>query len=142
MNIDEIQALWEQDSVIDLDNLHQESTKIASLHSKYYKIYNNISLLKKIEENNHKILKKERWMYYSGKSDPEVYKKYPFDHKVLKPDIEKYMEADPDIIKSSSKIEYFQTMLNYLDSILKVIMSRTYQIKNAIDYMKFTAGYD
>jgi antirestriction protein len=142
MNIDEIQTLWEEDSKIDPDNLHQESIKIPSLHSKYYKIYNNIVLLKKLEENKFKILKKEKWLYYSGKSEPEVYKENPFDHKVLKPDLEKYMDADEDIMKSLSKIEYYQTMLNYLDSILKTILNRTYQIKNSIEFMRFTAGYD
>jgi hypothetical protein len=142
MNIDEIQSLWEQDSKLDPDNLHSESIKIPSLHAKYYKIYNNILLLKKIEENKFKILRKEKWMYYSGKADPEVYKEKPFDHKVLKPDIDKYMDADEEIMKTSSKIEYFQTMLNYLDSILKTILNRTYQIKNAIEFMRFTAGYD
>ena len=142
MNIDEIQLLWEKDSKLDPDNLHDESIKIPSLHSKYYKIYNNIVLLKKMEENKFKILKKEKWLYYMGKADPEVYKENPFDHKVLKPDLDKYMDADEDIIKSVSKIEYYQTMLNYLDSILKVILNRTYQIKNAIEFMRFTAGYD
>lgn len=142
MNIDEIQLLWEEDSKLDPDNLHNESIKIPSLHSKYYKIYNNIVLLKKMEENKYKILKKEKWLYYMGKADPEVYKENPFDHKVLKPDIDKYMDADDDIIKSVSKIEYYQTMLSYLDSILKTILNRTYQIKNAIEFMRFTAGYD
>lgn len=142
MNIDEIQTLWEEDSKLDPDNLHTESIKIPSLHSKYYKIYNNILLLKKMEENKFKILKKEKWMYYTGKADPEVYKENPFDHKVLKPDIDKYMDADEEIIKSISKIDYYQTMISYLDSILKTILNRTYQIKNAIEYMKFTAGYE
>ena len=142
MNLDEIQILWEEDSKIDPDNLHQESLKIPSLHSKYYKIYNNITLLKKMEENKYKILKKEKWLYYSGKAEPEVYKNNPFDHKVLKPDIDKYMDADSDLIKIISKIEYYQIMISYLDGILKTILNRTYQIKNAIEYMRFTAGYD
>lgn len=141
MNIDEIQILWEQDSIIDQDNLHHESIKIPALHAKYYKLYNNILLLRKLEENKYKILKKEKWMYYSGKAEPEVYKENPFDHKVLKPDIDKYMDADKDLIKSVSKIDYYQTMLSYLESILKTILNRTYQIKNAIEYMRFTAGY-
>ncbi len=141
MNIDEIQKLWEKDSIIDQDNLHTESTKIPQLHSKYYKIYNNIVLLKKLEENKLKVLKKDKWLYYSGKSDPEVYKENPFDHKVLKPDLEKYMDSDPDIIKITSKIDYYQIIINYLDSILKTILNRTYQIKNAIEFMRFTAGY-
>lgn len=141
MNLEEIQSLWEEDAKIDPDNLHEESIKIPSLHSKYYKIYNNIILLKKLEENKFKILKKEKWLYYSGKAEPEVYIDKPFDHKVLKPDIEKYMEADEDLMKSSSKIDYYQIMLNYIESILKIIMNRTYQIKNSIEYMRFTAGY-
>lgn len=141
MNLDEIQTLWEEDSKIDPDNLHEESIKIPSLHAKYYKIFNNILLLRKLEETKYKILKKEKWMYYSGKSDPEVYKDHPFDHRVLKTDIDKYMDSDSDLIKSVSKIDYYQTMLSYLESILKTILNRTYQIKNAIEYMKFTAGY-
>ena len=56
--------------------------------------------------------------------------------------MDKYLDADEEVIKSVSKIEYYQTMLSYLDSILKTIMNRTYQIKNAIEFMKFTAGYD
>ena len=95
-----------------------------------------------MEETKLKILKKEKWMYYSGKAEPEVYIERPFDHKVLKPDMEKYLDADDDLIKSVSKIEYYQAMLSYLDSILKTILNRTYQIKNAIEFMKFTAGYD
>jgi hypothetical protein len=141
MNLEELQSIWKEDSKIDPDNLHIESLKIPSLHSKYYDIYNNILLLKKIEENKYKILKKEKWLYYSGKADPEVYKNDPFDHKVLKPDLDKYMDADEQILKSVSKLEYYQSMLNFLDSILKTILNRTYQIKNAIEYMRFSAGY-
>ena len=36
--------------------------------------------------------------------------------------------------------EYYDTMLTYLESILKVIQNRTYQIKNAIEFMRFNAG--
>jgi hypothetical protein len=52
------------------------------------------------------------------------------------------MDADEEILKSISKIEYFQTMLSYLDSILKTILNRTYQIKNALDFHRFHAGFD
>lgn len=142
MNLDEIQASWAEDSKLDPDNLHNESIKIPSLHSKYYNIYNNIVLLKKMEENKYKILKKKKWLYYTGKAEPDVYKEDPFDHKVLKPDIDKYMDADEDIMRLVSKIEYYQTMLSFIDSILKTILNRTYQIKNAIEFMRFTAGYD
>jgi hypothetical protein len=131
MNLDEIQKLWEEDSKIDEDNLHTESVKIPSLHAKYYKIFNNILTLKK-----------EKWQYYTGRAEPEVYIEKPFDHKVLKPDLDKYLDADEDLIKCQTKIEYYQMMLNYLESILKTILNRTYQLKNAIEWQKFIRGYD
>lgn len=140
MNLDEIQKQWEQDSIIDQDNLQDESIKIPILHAKYYKIYNNILLLKKIEDNKLKILKKEKWMYYSGKAEPEIYKQNPFDYKVLKNDLDKYLDSDEDLIKLNTKIDYYNIMLNYLDSILKIILNRTYQIKNTIDFLRFSSG--
>ena len=141
MNLDEIQALWDEDSKLDQDELHVESTKIPYLHAKYYKIYNNLTLLKKIEENKLKQTKKEKWLYYTGKADPEIYIDKPFDHKVIRQDMDMYLGSDDDLIKIQSKMDYYQVMLNYLDSILKSITNRTYQIKNAIEWQKFIRGY-
>lgn len=141
MDIETIQSMWEDDSSIDPDNLHEESLKIPSLHAKYYKIYNNIILLKKIEESKYKNLKKDRWLYYTGKADPKVYKETPFDYKVLKSDIDKYMDADEKLSQVCLKIEYYNTMLAYVENILKQILQRNYQIKNAIDFMKFVSGF-
>lgn len=141
MNLDEIERLWEEDSIIDPDNLHLESIKIPTLHSKYFKIYNNLSLLRKKEENKFLELRQEKWLYYSGKSDPEVYKEKPFDHRVMKGDLEKYLSADEELIRSNTKIEYYDIMLKFLESILKNIENRSFAIKNSIEFMKFTAGY-
>ena len=46
MNLEQIQEMWERDSKIDPDNLHDESLKIPQLHSKYYTLYNTITLLR------------------------------------------------------------------------------------------------
>jgi len=141
MNINEIETMWDEDCKIDPDNLHLESIKIPSLHSKYYQIYNNISLLKKLEENKFIELQKNKWLYYSGKADPEVYKETPFDHRVMKTDLDKYMNADADLIRSKTKIDYYQLMVKFLESIIKSIETRTFVIKNGIEFMKFTGGY-
>jgi hypothetical protein len=63
------------------------------------------------------------------------------DHKVIRQDMDMYLGSDDDLIKIQSKMDYFQVMLNYLDSILKSITNRTYQIKNAIEWQKFIRGY-
>ena len=141
MNINEIETMWDDDCKIDPDNLHLESIKIPSLHSKYYQIYNNVSLLKKLEENKFIELQKNKWLYYSGKADPEVYKETPFDHRVMKTDLDKYMSADSELIKSKTKIDYYQLMIKFLESIIKSIETRTFVIKNSIEFMKFTGGY-
>ena len=46
MNLEKIQEMWQKDSVIDPDNLHDESLKIPQLHCKYYTLYNTITLLR------------------------------------------------------------------------------------------------
>ena len=47
LDLDMIQKMWEQDSKIDIDNLHTESTNIPILHAKYFELYNTIFLLRK-----------------------------------------------------------------------------------------------
>ncbi|QFG06303.2 UvsY-like recombination mediator [Synechococcus phage S-SCSM1] len=141
-DISMIKSMWEKDSQIDMDNLHQESINIPVLHSKYYDIYNNLLLLKAKAEQQRKNVRHERYEYYSGKADPDVYQKDPFPKKVRDKDaMNKYLDADKKLSTISMKIEYYQVMINYVDSILKQISNRTYQIKNSIEFLKFQAGY-
>ena len=142
LNIDTIQKMWVEDARIDPDNLHTESLNIPILHSKYYDLYNTITLLKKKAEQQKRNIRHERYEYFTGKADPEVYVENPFPKKIRDKDtLQKYMDADEKLSQVSLKIEYYETMLNYIESILKVIQNRTYQIKNAIEFIKFQAGY-
>lgn len=141
-NLEKIQEMWEKDAVIDPDNLHTESLKIPSLHAKYYDIYNNLILLRKKAEQQRKNIRHERYEYFSGKADPEVYIENPFPKKIRDKDtMQKYLDADEKLMNVNLKIDYYETQLNYIESILKQISNRTYQIKNAIEWQKFVAGY-
>ena len=53
----------------------------------------------------------------------------------------KYHDANEKLSTVSMKIEYYDVMINYVDSILKQLSNRTYQIKNSIEFLKFQAGY-
>ena len=140
-DLDTIQEMWEKDAKIDRDNLHDESLNIPSLHAKYFQIYNTIFLLRKKAEQQRKNIRHERYEYFSGKADPDVYIQNPFPKKIRDKDtMTKYFDADEKLSNASLKIEYYDTMLTYLESILKVIQNRTYQIKNAIEFMRFNAG--
>jgi hypothetical protein len=141
-DLDTIQKMWEEDSKIDPDNLHTESLNIPILHSKYFDMYNNIILLKKKAEQQRKNIRHDRYEYYTGKADPDVYVENPFPKKIRdKETLQKYLDADERLSQICLKIDYYETMLNYIESILKMIQNRTYQIKNAIEVIKFQAGY-
>jgi hypothetical protein len=140
-DLDTIQKMWEEDCKIDADNLHTESLNIASLHAKYFDIYNNIVLLKKKAEQQRKNIRHDRYEYYTGKADPDVYVENPFPKKIRdKETLQKYLDADEKLSQVCLKIDYYDTMLNYIESILKMIQNRTFQIKNAIEFVRFTAG--
>ena len=141
ITLDKLQEMWEKDSKINPDELHTESLNIPSLHAKYFELYNTIFLLRKKAEQQRKNIRHERYEYFSGKADPEVYVDNPFGKKIRDKDtMTKYLDADEKLSNTSLKIDYYDTMLTYIESILKVIQNRTYQIKNAIEFMRFNAG--
>ena len=141
IDLDTIQKMWEGDAKIDPDNLHTESLNIPTLHAKYFEIYNNIFLLRKKADQQKRNIRHNRYEYYSGKADPETYVENPFPKKIRDKDtLQKYLDADEKLSSVSLKIDYYDTMLVYIESILKVIQNRTYQIKNAIEFMRFNAG--
>ena len=140
MNLDKIQEMWERDANIDPDNLHNESLKIPQLHSKYYTIYNTISLLREKARDSYNRIRLERYNYYTGKAEPEVYVEEPFPYKVREKDaIQRYMDADEKLIKVDLKIRYYDATLKFLEEIIKNVSNRTFQIKNAIEWNRFQA---
>ncbi|ADO97936.1 UvsY [Synechococcus phage S-SSM5] len=142
MNLEKFQDMWRVDSVIDGDLYCEESTKIPQLHMKYMEYHNTFSLMKKERELEMKRLVKEKWLYYKGKAPSAVYKEMPFDFKLTtKEEISMFIEADEDICKLQYKIDYIEQVLLYLDSILRMINNRNFQIKNAIEWEKFKNGF-
>jgi hypothetical protein len=141
IDLEKIQEMWEKDAKIDPDNLHTESLNIPVLHAKYFDLYNTIVLLRKKAEQQKKNIHHERYEYFSGKADPNVYVENPFPKKIRdKETMQKYLDADDKLSSINMKICYYDTMLYYLESILKVIQNRTYQIKNSIEFLRFNAG--
>ena len=143
MNLEQIQEMWEKDSKIDPDNLHDESLKIPQLHSKYYTLYNTITLLRERAREKYAKVRLERYNYYTGKAPAEAYIEEPFPYKVREKDaIQRHLEADDKMNKVDMKIKYYDIMLKFLEEVIRAVSNRTYQIKNAIEWNKFQAGYN
>jgi len=140
MNLEELQAEADKDLVIDDTELDTESLKTPILHNKYLQYYNKFNLLLKKTQWEERTLNREKWEYYTGKSDPSVYKEKPFDLKVLKADVHIYINSDDELQKIQAKVVYQEAIVNYLEQILRIINNRSFTIKNAIEWRRFTSG--
>ena len=143
MKLESIQDDWNIDSVIDRTELGNESLKISELHNKYFKIYTNERLLLRKYEADYKVLKLGKYEFYiHGPSDESRKKGWqqPSVGRVMKPDVNAYLEADPDLITLSLKIGIQNEKIDFLDSIIKSLTARGFNIKNCLEWEKFKAG--
>ena len=140
MTFDELQLLADKDLKLNDTELDLESLKTPQLHNKYSKFHNQyINLLKKAEQDRD-VMIREKWEYYTGKADQSVYQEKPFNLKVLRQDVDKYLKSDSELIKLEQKVTYIQSVVDYLDKTIRLIANRSFQIKNAIEWRKFTSG--
>lgn len=143
MKLDEIQELWNTDVEISEHELDSESLKIPKLHSKYYNIYTKEKLLLYKLESELKFLKLEKYEFYSQGHTKETMEKgwiMPAKGVIIKSEIPIYMEGDKDIIDLNLRIAVQKEKTEFLESIIKSLNNRGFQIKSAIDFMKWKSG--
>ena len=144
MKFEEIQYQWTLDCVMDETELSQESIKIPQLHNKYLIFYSNEKLkFKEIKYLFAGLIKRKR-DYYSGRMTAEELEAAdwePFQYKLLKADVQEYIDADENVIESKKLLALQEEKVNYLESIVKGLTTRGYLIKNAIDWKRFTEGH-
>ena len=140
MTLDELKLQVKKDLEVDDETLDKESYKNQELYAKYLDHKTNFELLLYKAKGDYKILFKDKWEYYGGKADAKIYVTKPFDLKVLKTDLNIYIESDEEIIKLEHKIAYLETTIKYIDGVLRSIQSRGWDIKSAISWKQFEAG--
>ena len=143
MKLEDIQELWHRDSEIDYTELGTESIRIPQIHDKYLKIYTDERIkLRGLEFELSKLVRaKTDW--YAGRMSQEELEERGWDQflgRLLKNEISNYIESDNDVIKIKQHIAILQEKNNYLDSIIKMVSNRGFQIKNALDWLKFSHG--
>jgi len=143
MDIEKIVAEWNKDSKIDDTELGTESSRIPMVHNKYLKFYmgERIQLIKL--KANHKKIEKTLLEYYLGELDRHELQELgreQFFKKLLKNEVSTYIESDDMFIESTIKVAMQDEKVSYLNSIIKSLNNRGFQIKSALDWMKFTTG--
>ena len=143
MKLEDIQELWHRDSEIDYTELGTESIRIPQIHDKYLKIFTDERIrLKGVEFELSKLVR-TKTEYYSGKMSQEELERRGWEQylgRLLKNEITNYIESDDDVIKLKQQLVVLQEKVNYLDSVIRMINNRGFQIKNALDWLKFSHG--
>ena len=140
MDLEQLQDLADKKLKINDTELDLESLKTPQLHNEFLKHLTKFKLMLSRAETEYNTLKKDKWEYYTGKADAAVYALKPFDLKILRTDIDKYLDSDIDLQKAKQKVDYLQTTVDFLDRTIRQIANRGFTIKNAIDWRKFTSG--
>lgn len=143
MKLEELYESWSKDCEIDMTNISSESSNIPKLHNKYMMIYMQEGLKLKKLKTDYKQLKLLKEQYYKGELDISELNEYgwsPQPLKILRQDIPSYIEADNDIVKLTLKIGLQESVVDYLESIIRQISNRGYQLKTIVDWERFRTG--
>lgn len=144
MKLDDVLVMWEADSVIDDNHLGESSTATAKLHAKYLKILIEAKLRKSkldIEYNN---LRKLKFRYYRGELTRNELADLGWEqwqyNKPLKAEMDEFLKGDEDLTKVQARMEYIDTMIYALESIMQQIKQRDFQLSNGIKWKQFLSG--
>jgi hypothetical protein len=143
MDLKQIREMTEKDLPIDETCLDKESLNIPRLHNKYLILLQDEKLILQKHKIEYRKLQKIKWEYYTGKLDEQILKEKgwePFQLRILKQDVDLYMNSDEDIISYEAKIVYQEEKVNYIESIIKGLNNRQYHIRDAISWKKFVNG--
>lgn len=143
MTLDEIKIQAELDTAIDNSHLEDEASRIPQLHNKYLCLLLDEKSILEHLENKFKVLKRDKWLFYSGKMSEEELKQKgwePFELNILKNDLDRFIDSDADIINLGNKIFIQREKVNYIESVAKIISNKIWNIRSTIEWIKFTQG--
>lgn len=145
--LEKILEEWQKDCRIDPLSLDEVSRQTPELHAKYLSMLSQTKLKLKQAEFKQKELMKDKWLWYNGKLSQEEIETLGWDPdpfnglKILKGEMEHYIEADPELVASEAKIELLKTCIDTLKEIVENIKWRHQTISNMIRWKQFEAGF-
>lgn len=144
MKLNEIQEDWKKDCIIDETNLGHVAANIPKLHAKYLNLLSNARLQSRRAEGDYQRLRRTKYRYFRGEMSKEELEDLGWPQyqgvKPIKTEMEEFLATDEDLLISQDKLEYYKTVVYQLESILKSLQSRTWDVKNSIEWYKFSNG--
>jgi hypothetical protein len=140
MNINDLREMCQKDTKINSMDIDGYSLSIPELSNKYHQIAFDERKTLRFLEAQYNIIKREKWLYYTGKANNDVYDKTPFDLKVLAKDIDLFLSSDKMIIDIKEKIEEQRDKIKIIEDTAKIIQNASFNINNTIKWKKFLSG--
>ena len=144
MNIEQLQELWDADCAIDDNYLGEQSIATPKLHAKYVKLLVQVKLKHTKLQSDYNLLRKNKFRYYRGELSRDELNNLGWAQwqgvKPLKNEMDEFLSGDTDLNTLRVKIDYLETMIYFLESIMGQIKARDWQIKTAVEWKKFLAG--
>lgn len=144
MKLSELQEAWSEDCKINETELGREATRVPSLHAKYLTFLSNVKLKLRKAESEYYTIRRLKYRYYRGEMTREELEELEWiqfqGNKPLKNEMDEFLLCDKDLNEAMDKVEYLKTVLFTLEQILRSINSRTWDVKSAIEWNKFTNG--
>lgn len=144
MNLEQLMAMWESDCKIDDNHLGEASTDTPNLHSKYINHLVSYKLKLAKLKGEYNLLRKNKFRYYRGELSRQELEDCGWQQwqgvKPLKNEMDEFLQGDTDLVQMEQKVEYLNTIVYFLESVLSQIRSRDFQIKNGIQWKQFLVG--
>ena len=146
LDLENILEMWKKDSSIDENNLDDASIQSARLHSKYLEILSVHKMILKKRESKYSILVKNKFLWYNGKLSKSEMDIFGWDYdplnglRVMKGDMDKFYDSDTDLIEAKYNIDELKITIETLNEIMGNVRFRGNNIKNIIEWRKFTSG--
>lgn len=145
MSIEQLKEEWHKDCIISQNDIGYESLKTASLHAKYLDelfYYRNKVLA---IEKQYNAMRKLRTRYYRGELTHAelVDNNWPQYNgpKLAKTETDTFLSGDEELVAMKYNLDLVKNIVTYIESIMKQISTRTYDIKNFLLDRQFTTGY-
>jgi hypothetical protein len=144
MNLEQLQEEWDKDCEIDDNYLGENSTATPKLHSKYIKFLVQVKLKHTKLQSDYLMLRKNKFRLYRGELSRDELVQLGWDQwqgvKPLKNEMDEFLSGDIELVNIKMKIDYLETMIYFLESVLGQIKARDWQIKTAVEWKKFLSG--
>lgn len=144
VNIELLMEEWVKDAEYDETEPQKAVANIPKLHAKYLRIMTHHNLISKKLTSEYNSRRKIKWEYYSGDlNNPEDLERYglePMMKKVLRADLQHYLDSDTELNNILLKKVMHEEIVDFCKNVLKELNNRTWQLKSYMDWEKFIGG--